>query len=47
MNSELIAKGKEIESQVANHIRNLRTELESVQLVERGAGRCSASFRNG
>ena len=32
MNSELIAKGKEIESQVANHIRNLRTELESVQL---------------
>ena len=31
MTSELAMKSKEIESQVANHIRNLQMELESYQ----------------
>lgn len=32
MSSQLLSKGREIESQVANHIRNLRMELEALQL---------------
>lgn len=31
MSNELLNKGHEIESQVANHIRNLKTELETLQ----------------
>lgn len=32
MSNVLLNKGREIESQVANHIRNLRMELEALQL---------------
>lgn len=32
MSNELLRKGREIESQVSNHIRNLKTELESLQV---------------
>lgn len=31
MSNELLNKGREIESQVANHIRNLKTELNALQ----------------
>ena len=33
MTSELAMKSKEIESQVANHIRNLQTELDRKSVV--------------